>query len=115
MSNVIECKSFRFAVRTVNLYKYLTREKREFVMSKQLIRSGTSIGANIAEAQKCHTRADFNSKMTIALKEANETDYWLKLLYATEYITEKEYKSINKDIYEIISILTSICKKTNKK
>lgn len=115
MSNVIEYKSFRFAVRIVNLYKYLTRSKKEFVLSKQLLRSGTSIGANIAEAQKCHTRADFNSKMIIALKEANETDYWLRLLHETEYISDKEYKSINSDINEIISILTSICKKTNKK
>ncbi len=115
MSNVIEYKSFRFAVRIVNLYKYLSREKKEFILSKQLLRCGTSVGANIAEAQKCHTRPDFNSKMNIALKEANETLYWLRLLNETEYISDKEFKSIYSDIDEIISILTSICKKTNIK
>ena len=114
MENIIENKSFDFAVRIVNLYKYLTSEKKEFVLSKQLLRNGTSIGANVAEAQKAQTRPDFNAKMNIALKEANETEYWLKLLYKTEYLTESEFDNIGKDIKEIIAILVSICKKTNK-
>ena len=114
MENIIESKSFDFAVRIVNLYKYLTSEKKEFVLSKQLLRSGASIGANVAEAQKAQTRPDFNAKMNIALKEANETEYWLKLLYKTEYLTESEFDNIGKDIKEIIAILVSICKKTNK-
>ena len=111
--NIIEIKSFDFAIRTVNLYKYLTKSKNETVLSKQLLRCGTSIGANISEAQKAQTKADFNSKMNIALKEANETQYWLKLLYRTDYITEKEYNSIIEDIKEIVSILVAICRKTN--
>lgn len=78
------------------------------------MRSGTSIGANVAEAQKAQTKHDFNAKMNIALKEANETYYWLKLLYKTEYLTNKEYTSMETDINELIAILESICKKTNK-
>ena len=113
MYNAIEEKSFDFAVRTVNLYKHLTNEKDEHILSKQLLRSGTSIGANVAEAQKGQTKPDFNAKMNVALKEANETQYWLKLLYKTEYLTEKEFFSISEDIKEIIAILVSICKKTN--
>ena len=113
MDNIIETKSFDFAVRIVNLYKHLCEEKREFILSKQLLRSGTSIGANVAEAQKAQTKPDFNAKMNIALKEANETQYWLKLLYKTEYLTNKEFKSMETDIDEIITILVSICKKTN--
>ena len=114
MENIIEIKSFDFAVRIVNLYKYLMNNQKEFVLSKQLLRSGTSIGANVAEAQKAQTKPDFNAKMNIALKEANETEYWLKLLYKTEYVTETEFNSIEKDVKEIIAILVSICKKTNK-
>lgn len=108
--NVISDKSFDFAVRIVNLYKHLTSEKKEFVLSKQLVRSGTSIGANVSEAIRGQSDADFISKLSIALKEANETDYWLKLLYKTDYLTEKEYESICKDINEIIAILVSIIK-----
>ena len=111
--NIIEEKSFDFAVRIVKLYQYLTDNKKEYVMSKQLLRCGTSIGANIAESQKAQTRPDFNSKLNIALKEANETYYWLKLLFRTEYLTEKEYESLSKDINEIVALLVSICKKTN--
>ena len=113
-NNAIEEKNFNFSIRIVNLYKYLTVDKKEFVMSKQLLKSGTSIGANVAEAQRGQTKPDFNTKMNIALKEANETQYWLKLLYKTEYISEKEYLSIENDIREIIAILVSICKRTNK-
>ena len=113
MDNVIETKSFDFAVRIVNLYKHLTEEKKEYVLSKQLLRSGTSIGANVAEAQRGQSKPDFNAKMNIALKEANETDYWLRLLHKTDYLTDKEYGSIENDINEIIAILVAICKKTN--
>ena len=90
MYNAIEEKSFEFAVRIVNLYKYLTSEKKEYVLSNQLLRSGTSIGANVAEAERGQSRPDFNSKMNNALKEANESFYWLRLLYRTEYLSEKE-------------------------
>lgn len=115
MENIIESKSFDFAVRVVNLYKYLTYDKKEFVLSKQLLRSGTSIGANVAEAQKAQTKPDFNSKMNIALKEATETHYWLRLLHRTEYLTDSEFTNIEPDIKEIVAILIAICKKTNKK
>lgn len=112
MSAIIENKSFEFAIRIVNLYKYLTTEKKEYVLSKQLLKSGTSIGANVSEGEQAQSKADFHSKMCIALKEANETYYWLRLLLATEYITEKEYNSIESDIKEILALLTSICKTT---
>ena len=113
MENVIETKSFDFAVRMVNLYKHLTEEKKEYVLSKQLLRSGTSIGANVTEAQKGQSKADFNTKMNIALKESNESEYWIRLLYRTDYLTQEEFNSMEKDIKEIIAILVSICKKTN--
>lgn len=112
--NIIKEKSFDFAVRIVNLYKHITADRKEYVLSKQLLRSGTSIGANVYEAEKGQTRADFNAKMNIALKEANETEYWLKLLCKTKYLTEKEFDNIEKDVKEIIAILVSICKKTNQ-
>ena len=114
MDSIIENKSFDFAVRIVKLYKHLTNDKKEFVLSKQLLRSGTSIGANVSEGEKGQTKPDFNAKMSVALKEANETYYWLRLLYKTEFLTEKEFKSMEKDIDEIIAILVSICKKTQK-
>ena len=114
MKNIIESKSFDFAVRIINLYKYLCNDKKEFVLSKQLLRSGTSIGANVSEAEKAQTKADFYAKMTIALKEANETDYWLRLLYATDYLVEQEFESMEKDIKEIISLLVSITKTTKQ-
>ncbi|MBE6786167.1 MAG: four helix bundle protein [Ruminococcaceae bacterium] len=113
MESIIEKKSFDFAVRIVNLYRHLTSDKKEFVLSKQLLRSGTSIGANVAEGERGQTKPDFNSKMNIALKEANETYYWLRLLHKTDFLTEKEFNSIESDIKEIIAILISICKKTN--
>ena len=112
--NIIENKSFEFAVRIVGLYKYLTSEKREFVMAKQLLRCGTSIGANVAEAEKGQTKADFNAKMNVALKEANETYYWLRLLSRTGYLNDKAFLSMERDIREILSIITAICKKTNQ-
>ena len=108
--NVIENKSFDFAVRIVNLHKHLSTEKKEFVLSKQLLRSGTSIGANVSEAVRGQSKADFAAKMCIALKEANESHYWIRLLYKTDFITEQEFKSIENDIIELIKILSSICK-----
>ena len=113
--NIIEKKSFTFAIRIVNLYKYLTSDKKELIMSKQLLRCGTSIGANVSEAEKGQSRADFTAKMNIALKEANETYYWLRLLNATEYLDNKMFESIENDIKELVAILTAICKKTNEK
>ena len=113
MENAIETKSFEFAVRIVNLYKHLVAKTKEFDIPRQLLRSGTSIGANVAEAQKGQSKADFNAKMNIALKEAGESKYWLRLLYRTEYLTTDEFNSIEKDVNEIIAILVSICKKTN--
>ncbi len=110
--NIISKKSFDFAVRTVNLYKHLTAEKKEYVLSKQLLKSGTSIGANVSEAERGQSKADFNAKLK---KEANETYYWLRLLHQTDYLTDKEFKSMETDIDEIIAILVSICKKTNQK
>ena len=88
---------------------------KEFILSKQLLRSGTSIGANIAEAQRAQSRADFHAKMCIALKEANETYYWLRLLYRTEYLDQAQFNIMEHDILEILSILTAICKTTNEK
>lgn len=115
MEIIIENKSFDFAVRIVKLYKFLTQEKQEYILSKQLLRCGTSIGANVAEAQKAQTKPDFNAKMNVALKEANETQYWLKLLYRTDYLAKNEFDSMESDAKEITAILTSICKKTNSK
>ena len=112
--NIIETKSFDFAVRIVGLYKHLTQEKIEFVMAKQLLRCATSIGANVAEAEKGQSKADFIAKMNITMKEANETYYWLRLLRRTDYLNEKEFLSMEKDIREILAIITAICKKTNK-
>lgn len=110
MENIIEKKSFDFAIRIVKLYKFLCNEKNEFVLSKQLLRSGTSIGANVAEAQQAQSKADFISKISIALKEATESKYWLRLLNATDYISDIEIKSILSDCVEIEKILTSISK-----
>jgi four helix bundle protein len=101
MDNIIEDKSFRFAIRVVNLYKYLCRTQKEFILSKQLLRAGTSIGANVAESQQAQSRADFISKLSIALKETSETKYWLRLLKATDYLTDKEYQSVREDCKEL--------------
>ena len=113
MDNIIETKSFDFAIRIVKLSKHLSEDKGERIISKQVLRSGTSIGANVSEAQRGQTKPDFNAKMNVALKEANETYYWLRLLYSTDYLSDKEFESVEKDIREIIAILVSICKKTN--
>ena len=112
--NVIENKSFDFAVRIVNLHKHLSAEKKEFVLSKQLLRSGTSIGANVSEAVRGQSKADFLAKMCIALKEANESHYWIRLLYKTDFLTEQEFNIIENDVVELIKILSSICKTSTK-
>ncbi len=108
--NAVLDKSFAFAIRIVNLYKYLSSTKKEYILSKQLLRAGTSIGANVTEAQKGQSKADFAAKMCIALKEANEADYWLRLLYRTEYLSKAEYESIAQEADELISLLVAICK-----
>ena len=113
--NVVKNKSFDFALRIIKLYKYLCNEKKEFVMSKQLLRSGTSIGANIREAEHAQSKADFIYKLSISLKEANETDYWLELLSKSNYINESEYFSLKNDIDEILKLLISIVKTSKKK
>ena len=113
-NNVIVEKSFDFAVRIVNLCKHLRRYKNEFVLSKQVLRCGTSIGANVAEAQRGQSRADFAAKMSIALKEANESHYWIRLLYKTDFLTEQQFNSIENDVVELIKILSSICKTSTK-
>ena len=97
MERAVQEKSFHFAVRIVNLCKHLRIENQEYILSKQLLRSGTSIGANVAEAQQAQSKPDFINKMNIALKEAYETNYWLRLLYATQYLSTKEYDSIIAD------------------
>ena len=108
--NVIARKSFAFSVRIVNLHKYLVDRKHEYILSKQICKSGTSIGANVAEAQRAQSTADFVAKMKIALKEANETQYWLKLLRETDYLTDREFESLHGNLSEILRILTAICK-----
>ncbi len=113
-NNEIADKSMAFAIRIVNLYKYLSREKREFVLSKQLLRSGTSIGANVKEAQRGQSKADFISKMNIALKESSETEYWLEILHETDYLSDDEFDSIYADNNELIRILMSIVKTSKK-
>ena len=105
-------KAFRFAVRIVKLCEYLRQEKKECILSKQLLRSGTSIGANLSEAKEGQSRSDFLSKNAIALKEASETDYWLRLLHATEYLTDAEYDSIIQDCRELERIMTSSVRTT---
>ena len=112
--NVIMEKSFAFSVRIVNLRNYLIQEKKEFQISNQINKSGTSIGANVAEAQQAQSRPDFVSKLNIALKEAVETSYWLRLLHATDYLTKTEYDSIYADCQELEKLLTAIIKTTKE-
>ena len=115
MNNPIEEKSFGFAVRIVKLSRYLNEQKNEFVLSKQILRSGTSIGANIAEAQQAQSDADFISKMNIALKEAAETKFWLRLLEATDYLSKTEMQSILAECIELEKILYSIVRTSKSK
>ncbi len=113
--NIIKDKSFLFSIRIIKLYKYLCEEKKEFVLSKQILRSGTSVGANVREAEHAESPTDFKHKMSIAQKEINETLYWLELLCATDYICKSQFESLNTDAVEIIKLITTIIKtvKTN--
>lgn len=108
--NTIVTKSKAFALRVIKLYKYLCSKKREFVMSKQIMRSGTSIGANVREATRAQSTPDFISKMNIALKEAEETCYWLELLYESEYLDKRAFNSLYNDSAELLRILAAIVK-----
>ena len=108
-------KSKEFAVRIIKLYKHLCEQKKEYILAQQILRSGTSIGANLMEAQSSYSKKEFLSKTFISLKESRETGYWLELLYKTNYITEAEYNSINEDCIELQKILTTIAKTTRTK
>ena len=108
--NVIVEKSKSFALRIIRLYRYLCGEKNEYILSKQLLRSGTSIGANIAEASCAYSSKEFLAKMYIAFKECAETAYWLELLYKAQYLNQTEFDSINTDCTELQKILSSITK-----
>ena len=108
--NIIKDKSFSFVIRVVKLFQYLQTEKKEFVLSKQLLRSGTSVGAMVREAEHSESKPDFIHKMAIAQKEINETIYWLELLKSTDYLSSEQFESINADAIEIIKMITSIIK-----
>jgi four helix bundle protein len=108
--SVVRDKSFAFALRVVKLYRYLREQKREFVLSKQLLRSGTAIGALVREAEQGESKADFVHKLAIALKEANETEYWIELLQQAGYIDQPDSQSILMDLTELLKLLTSIIK-----
>ena len=106
--NLLREKAMEFAIRTVNLYRFLTEEKKEFVMSKQVLRAGTSIGANIAESVRAESDADFIHKLSISRKEGQETIYWLELLQRTDYISQGQHDSMKQDCEELLKLLTSI-------
>ena len=108
-------KSEAFAGRILKMYKYLTLEKKEMIISKQILRSGTSIGANITESRNAQSTADFINKLNIALKEADETIYWIKNLHNGEYLTDKEYESIYNDVDELVRLLVSSIKTLKQK
>jgi four helix bundle protein len=108
--NAVKEKSFEFALRIIQLYKFLVDEKKEFIMSKQLLRSGTAIGAMVRESEYAESKADFIHKLSIGLKEANETEYWLELLFKSGYIDEAQFISTSSDIIEIQRLLISIIK-----
>ena len=109
--NIVLDKSFEFAIRVVNLHKHLCDSKKEYILSKQLLRSGTSIGANINEAQAAQSKKDFIAKMSIASKEARESKYWIELLIKTDYLDKDKYtQSLLDESYELIRLLTSIIK-----
>ena len=112
--NIIQIKSKAFAIRIIRLYRYLIETKKEYVLSKQLLRSGTSIGANICEALCGVSKKDFLSKMHISFKECVETQYWLDLLAETDYLSKNEYDSISSDCEELRKLLSSITKSTNE-
>jgi four helix bundle protein len=108
--DILKEKSFAFSLRIVRLYRYLVEKHREYILSKQLLRSGTAIGAMVREAKFAHSKADFLNKLTVALKEANETDYWLDLLYQSDYLDEKMYRSIQPDIDALLKLLVASTK-----
>ncbi len=112
MDSIVREKSFRFSVRIINLCNFLRKTRKEYITTEQLQKCGTSIGANVAEAKHAQSRADFISKMNIALKEATETDYWLRLLFETGYLTEEQFASIMRDCDELECLLVSIVKTT---
>lgn len=112
MENVVAKKSYDFAIRIIKLYKFLNEGKREFILSKQLLRCGTAIGAMVKESERAQSKADFLNKMNVALKEANETEYWLMLLKDSGYISAKEFDSISIDCSEVLRLLISIVKST---
>jgi four helix bundle protein len=114
MENVIVKKSYAFAIRIIRLYQFLSQEKKEYILSKQLLRCGTAIGAMVKESEHAQSKADFLNKMNVALKEANETEYWLMLLKDTDYITAKQFESIHLDCSEILKLLASIVKSTKE-
>ncbi|MCU0240099.1 MAG: four helix bundle protein [Pyrinomonadaceae bacterium] len=113
--NVLKEKSYKFALRIIKLYKFFIDQKKEFVLSKQVLRSGTSIGANITEANQAQSTPDFIHKLSIALKEAYETEYWLCLLRDSEYLTEKQAESLIEDCNELQKLLTSSIKTSKSK
>jgi len=110
--SIVNKKSYLFSIRIVKLYRFLIENKKEFVLSKQALRSGTSVGAIIREAEQAESTADFIHKLSISLKEAKETEYWLSILKDTDYIDKPMFDSITKDCDEVISLLTRIIKKT---
>ena len=112
--NVIKDKSFNFAVDVVNLYKELSYNKKEYVMSRQLLKSGTSIGANVREAEFAQSKPDFTNKMSISLKEANETDYWLDLLHHADFIDDKTFTEFKPKSTEMLKLLVSIVKSSKR-
>lgn len=113
--SIVGKKSFEFAVDIVNFYKKITTEKKEFILSKQLLRSGTSVGANIREALNAQSKLDFIHKLSISQKECDETIYWLELLFATDYISKDEFKNLNNKALEILKIIRSIIITTKSK
>lgn len=108
--NIVKNKSFAFAIKVVKLYQFLCSDKKEFVLSKQLLRSGTSVGAMVREAEHAESKADFKHKMGIAQKEINESIYWLELLKETDYLSLEQFENIHADAIEIIKLITSIIK-----
>ena len=113
--NIIKTKSFSFALRIVKLTQFLNQEKKEYVLSKQLLRSGTGIGALVREAEQAESKLDFIHKLAIAQKEANESDYWLELLFQSDYLSQNQFQSLKTDIVEINKILASIIISTKLK
>ena len=107
MENILKKKSFDFSLRIVRMYKFLREEKKEYILCKQLLRSGTSVGAMVREAEFAESKSDFVHKMSIAQKEINESIYWIELLYASEYLTAQQFENVNQDAIEIIKLITS--------